>query len=191
MFLATDPSHPPSSSERLQSLLEEPTQEKRPSGRDLNSALPSALTSTSSFHCRHKRNDPYRISSVIKLEYNLSNPIYLKVKDLILKYVLQWFLPNSQQQRGMEATNLSCPPAPSLLPPQEIQGPSGAELMRAMWFTSRDNVSLLLEICRQGFSSSTPPTRVRQVVDLYRTWYQVSLPPLSSSLSLSPSSLPP
>lgn len=163
---------PSSSSEGLQSLLEEPVQDRQSSRHDSLVHTPT-LASTLSFSKR-KRTNPYRMSAVIKLEYDLSNPVYLKVKNLILSYVLRWFLPSSQQQRATVMASLNCPPPPVLLPPQELQGPSGAELMRAMWFTSRDNVSLLLEICRQGFSSSTHSSHSRQLVDLYRTWYQVS-----------------
>ena len=174
---ASLPSPPPSpsSSDGLQSLQEEPAQNRQSNRHDLavNSA---ALVHTVTFR-KSKRNNPYRMSSVIKLEYDLSNPIYLKVKNLILTYILRWFLPSSQHRKDAVMTSLFFPPPPMFLPPQELQGPSGAELMRAMWFTSRDNVSLLLEICRQGLSSSTrciQSSISRQLVDLYRTWYQVS-----------------
>ena len=164
-------STPPPPSEGLQPLNED-MQDGQPSGQGLKLAPHPALASTSSF-CKRKRNDPYRISSIIKLEYDLSNPVYLKVKDLILTYVIRWFLLNSEQLRDTAEVSLFCPPPPTILPPQELQGPSGAKLLRAMWFTTRDNVNLLLEICRQGFSSSTPPSLTRQLVDLYRIWYQV------------------
>lgn len=108
------------------------------------------------------------MSSVIKLEYDLSNPVYTKVKNLVLAYVLRWFLPDGKEQLRDVTVGM----APPLLPPNP-QVPSGTELMRQMWFASRDNVSLLLEICRQGFITLTDPNHQRLLVDLYWHWNQV------------------
>lgn len=171
---SSDSSH---CSEKLHSLLEEPSFQDRSSGSSTQ-PLASSSHSTASLRSKHKKINPYRLSSVIKLEYDLSNPVYNKVKSLILKYVLLWFQSSSQQQqqqqKGLDMMSGPWPPMPTVLPPREDQSPSGAELVRKMWFTSRDNVSLLLEICRQGFSHFTPIVQSRHVVDLYRTWYQVS-----------------
>ena len=166
----------PSASERLHSVLEEPTQDRLcASGSDPTcAALASSRSSSSSLHSRHKKASPYRVSAVIKLEYDLSNPIYGKIKNLILKYVLQWFQTGSSN-RGAENLSGAWPPPPSVLLPCNDSTPSGTKLIQKMWFTSRDNVSLLLEIFRQGFSHPTPISTTRLVVDLYRSWYQVGL----------------
>ena len=159
------------SSDRLHSVLEEPSQE-RISGSSSDLGRPMASSSPSTYRNRHKKDNPYRLSSVIKLEYDVSNPVYNKVKNLILKYVLQWFQTSSQ--KGSESLTSSWPPLPTVLPPQESQSPNGIDMIKKMWFTSRDNVSLLLEICRHGFHHTMPIKYSRQVVDLYRSWYQVS-----------------
>ena len=40
-----------------------------------------------------------------------------------------------------------------------------------MWFTSRDNVNMLCEICRQSFLGSLLETQlIRRVIDLYWGW---------------------
>jgi len=155
-------------------VLEEPSQDRwlSASGSDSGHPALSSRSSSSSIRGRHKKNSPYRVSAVIKLEYDLSNPVYGKVKNLILKYVLQWFQTGSSN-RGAESLSSAWPPPPTVLNPSEGLIPSGTELIQKMWFTSRDNVSLLLEICRQGFSHETPISTTRQVVDLYRSWYQV------------------
>ena len=154
----------------LKSLLEEPADDDADVS-SMASALPAK--SAPSHHHHHKRGNPYRMSSVIKLEYDLSNPVYTKVKNLVLVYVLRWFLPDGKEQLRDVAVGVASLPPP-LLPPRSTRVPSGAELMRQMWFASRDNVSLLMEICRQGFTTLTDPSHQRLLVDLYWHWNQVS-----------------
>ena len=123
---------------------------------------------------RRRVAEEFRLSSVIKLDYDLSDPVYPLVKDLILKYVLMWVLPSNSQQRG---GGISGSPAPSpLLPRRPKFVPSGVELMRDMWFTSRDNVNMLLEICRLGFQTPLLQTyTLRKLVELYFHWEQVKV----------------
>ena len=155
----------------LHSVKEDPSQES-----DMTDQAPPPPSG--SFHSKYKRkrSSPYRMSSVIKLEYDTSNPIYNKVRDLILKYILMWVLPSSGTQRGgVTGEGVSGSPAPSpLLPRRSMLIPSGVELMKEMWFTNRDNVSLLLEICRLGVETplSQAPT-LRKLLDLYNHWEQV------------------
>lgn len=124
----------------------------------------------------HSRSSFYRMSSVIKLEYNTSNPLYTKVKELVVKYLLMWILPSSSSQRGSgNGDSVLGSPAPSpVIPRYNMFIPCGTELMKEMWFTNRDNVSLLLEICRVGLSTpfSHAPT-LRKLLDLYFHWMQV------------------
>ena len=147
----------------LQSVQEEPDPDSEPVGGGSKVTTPSMQ--------RKRRTSPYRMSSVIKLEYDLSNKVYSFVKHLILKYLLRWILPGQG-----DAKLPSLPPSP-FLSRRSSSVPQGAELMRDMWFTSRDNVNLLLEICRHGFQMSTAvPDEVatlKRLADLYFTWVQV------------------
>lgn len=159
----------------LQSVQEESSQESEGEGGPPSTHTQSSTSSSYALHKKHvaKRNTgPYRMSSVIKLEYDLSHPIYTKVKHLILKYVLRWLVPAG---RGAEHVPL---PSPSLSPTAALHTtfvPNGVELMHEMWFTSRDNVNLLLEICRQGFQMSLTQTpMLKKLIDLYMMWMQVS-----------------
>lgn len=138
---------------------------------DQSSSEPQRKLSPSLFK-RRRAADQFRLSSVIKLDYDLSDPIYTRIKDLILKHVLMWVLPSNIQQRG---GGISGSPAPSpLLPRRPKFVPSGIELIRDMWFTSRDNVSMLLEICRQGFQTPLLQTYIlRKLIELYFHWEQV------------------
>lgn len=159
----------------LDSLIEESsdTEEATPPGPD---ASPSVY--------KHRRANPYRMSAVIKLEYDLSHPVYQCIKNLVLKYVLRWFLPNSKESKDQSGGVGARRSLYYLPPPVLASDPSrdtGAGLMRQMWFTSRDNVSLLLEICRQGFSAHTDPAHMRLLVDLYWQWNQVRVWPLGSN----------
>lgn len=153
---------------------------EEPSNADLHNtslAPPPAAESSSPVYKR-KRVNPYRMSSVIKLEYDLSNPVYTRVKNLVLLYILRWFLPNGsgkEQLVGMAAGGQDSSLSPPLLLSRESEDElsGGVDLMKRMWFTSRDNVNLLLEICRQGFTTLTDPVQKRLLVDLYRHWNQV------------------
>ena len=134
--------------------------------------LPAQKKPSPSLLKRRRAADQFRLSTVIKLDYDLSDPIYASIKNMILKYVLMWVLPSNTQQRG---GGISGSPAPSpLLPRRPKFVPSGVELMRDMWFTSRDNVSMLLEICRHGFQTPLLQTyTLRKLVELYFHWEQV------------------
>lgn len=47
--------------------------------------------------------------------------------------------------------------------------------MREMWFTNRDNVNLLLEICRVGFQTPlSEATILKKLIELYFHWEQVN-----------------
>ena len=142
-------------SEGLQSVLEE------------SDDVPHSKNGTTPSRHKKKRVSPYRMSSVIKLEYDLSNPVYPLVKHLILKYILGWIKPDRGDTKDAPPPSPSVSQQPSLVP-------RGAELMRNMWFTSRDNVNLLLEVCRQGFQMSTADPRqvdtLRGLSELYLTW---------------------
>ena len=103
------------------------------------------------------------MSCVIKLDFDLSNPIYSTVKDLILKHVLMWLLPADKLKASSSRSGVG----------GEI-GPSPTDLIRGVWFTSRDNVNMLLEVFRQGFQMplSQTPT-MRKITELYFGWIQV------------------
>lgn len=143
-----------------------------------SSATPSCEPSPSLHHKRPQRSSGYRMSQVIKLEYDLSNPIYDKIKLVILQRVLSWLQPD----KGPIGPLRSPLPSPSLVPSSPVKSipsflPSGPELMSEMWFTSRDNVNLLCEICRQSFLGGgggrlgfSEPQLIRQVIDLYWGW---------------------
>ena len=144
-------------------------------GGDPSASEGSAAQKKASPSFRRRRNtEEFRLSAVIKLDYDLSDPIYAVIKDLILKYVLMWVLPNNSQRRG---GGISGSPVPSPLlshRPKFVR--SGIELMRDMWFTSRDNVSMLLEICRQGFQTPLLQTyTLRKLIELYFHWEQVKV----------------
>ena len=153
----------------LQSVQEEPLKDSDEPDSDHTHTTPPVSRR------KHGRTSPYRMSSVIKLEYNTSHPIYGKVQDLILKYVLMWALPSGSQRGGVALEGVSSSPASTpTFSRRSGLSVNSAELMREMWFTNRDNVSLLLEICRVGFRTplSQAPT-LRKLSDLYFHWEQV------------------
>lgn len=119
------------------------------------------------------------MSSVIKLEYSVSAPVYTAVKGLILKTVLDWMLPErvSGGENGAGDVWVTSPvPSPSPMAGMGSFIPEGKILMREMWYSLQDNVNLLLEVCRQG--AQTPPTPentdLMRVIDLYFAWIKVS-----------------
>lgn len=140
--------------------------------------VPSSMVTTAA---RNLKDTRPRISEVIKLDYDLSHPIYRKLKLNILRWVL----------RCMDQCNLlvclkavpstsgsGSSPTPYVLREGDI--PSGEELICEMWYTSRDNVNLLLEICRQGMMASQADgkfncTDMQSVIILYKSWVQVSV----------------
>ena len=128
----------------LHSLIEEPSQEE-------TIQTPPLVVGGTSPQYKRKRTSPYRLSTVIKLEYDLSNPVYMKVKNILLTYILRWFLPSTSYQGNR------------------------VELMKEMWFATRDNISLLLEVCRQGFLTLTEPAYMKSLIELYRYWIQVQV----------------
>jgi len=146
------------------------------SGSSSNLGVTTSQSEDSSPLYKRKRTNQYRMSSAIKLEYDLSNPVYTKVKNLILVYILHWFLPSGQQQQLKDF--IVSRRGSSICPPFQLDGlmvGNGVELMKQMWFTSRDNVNLLLEICRQGFTTPTDPVHKRLLISLYNHWNQVRL----------------
>ena len=171
------PSTSKTSEQQLQSVQEEPL------GTPISAAPRPTTTSNSALYKRKRTQNPYRLSSVIKLDYDLSHPVYKKVKNLVLKYVLMWVLPRNQQGRSSEP-RIPGSPAPSPISLHQKFMISGVELMRDMWFTSRDNVSLLLEVCRQGFDTPLSETiKLKKLIDLYFYWQQVR-PPLSHVIQI-------
>lgn len=118
---------------------------------------------------RLHRSGGYRMSQVIKLDYDLSNPIYNEIKGIILTRILTWLQPGETVTYAV-----SHPPSTPLRPhPAPL---TGADLITRMWFTSRDNVSLLCEVFRQGFLEALArPAQVRKVVELYWRWAQGAL----------------
>lgn len=123
----------------------------------------------------YRRSENYRMSQVIKLDYDLSNPIYAEIKRLILCRVLNWLQP---EKEGVSYVGpLRSPvPSPSLAPPSPLRPKfprpfNGVQLISDMWYTSRDNVNLLCEICRQSFEGSLMETGlIRRVIELYWSW---------------------
>ena len=128
-------------------------------------------------HVASRATSPYRMTSAIKLDYDLSHPVYAAVKRLILRRLLDWVLPTEQRGGGVAQTLPT--PAPSPIPSPLVGSsftPNGAELMLEMWFTSQDNVNLLLEICRQGFQMPLSElASIKRVIDLYISWFQVRM----------------
>lgn len=91
------------------------------------------------------------VSSIIKLDYDTSDPIYNVIRLLILKFVLRWIMPGYHSKWPGSIAKLATP-SPSLLSPMEESFvPKSADLMRDTWFTSRDNINLLFEIFHQVY----------------------------------------
>ena len=146
------------------------------SSLDRGTRSSTSASTASSLHKKHHRHtEGYRMSQVIKLEYDLSHPIYAEIKRIILERVLSWLQPDKEVvvsfgplKSPLPATSLA-PPSPLLPKPSFL--PSGTELIAEMWFTSRDNVNLLCEICRQCFLGNLEETPlVRRVIELYWSW---------------------
>ena len=120
-----------------------------------------------------------RVSEVIKLDFDLSHPVYHKLKLKILRWVLRCMYNCDLLVRLKavpETSGSGSSPTPYVLIEGEI--PSGEELICEMWYTSRDNVNLLLEICRQGMMASQSDGKfncddMRNVILLYKSWVQV------------------
>lgn len=120
-----------------------------------------------------------RVSEVIKLDYDLSHPVYHKLKFRILRWVLRCMEKCDLLVRLKAIPSSSGPgssPAAYCLTEEDI--PSGEELICEMWYTSRDNVNLLLEVCRQGIMMSHSDGKfsfvdMRSVILLYKSWVQV------------------
>ena len=110
------------------------------------------------------------MSQVIKLDYDLSNPVYDEVKTVILARVLTWVHPSQKK-----ASDTAPPPSPSspIFPTPSSHLPPDPEGMARMLFASRDNVSLLCEVMRQGLQGSLAhPQLARRVVELYWGWVE-------------------
>jgi hypothetical protein len=53
--------------------------------------------------------------------------------------------------------------------------PDAVDIMREMWFASRDNINLLFEICHQAFLLPLlHPGVVNKLTELYSSWVLVS-----------------
>lgn len=157
---------------------EQPSQEESSQEEQPSQEAGLKLDDPKAIHKKHQANrasSTYRITSTIKLDYDLSHPVYAATKRLILRHILDWVLP-AEQRGGGSVPPRSPPPAPLLSPPRVGSSftPNGAELMLEMWFTSQDNVNLLLEVCRQGLQlPMSELVSLRRVIDLYHSWFQV------------------
>lgn len=155
-------------------------EEESSADHSTRSPSPAATSSNTSSKKHVRRTGRYRMSQVIKLEYDLSHPMYSEIKQIILERVLSWLQP--EKEAVVYTGPLKSPlPSPSLtptspLPPKSSSFlPSGVDLICEMWFTSRDNVNLLCEICRHSFLVSLVETRLMyRVIELYWSW--VSMP---------------
>ena len=139
----------------------------------------TAVASAPAVDKRHMKCSSTRVSEVIKLDFDLSHPVYRKLKLCILRWVLHCMeqcdllvrlkaIPSTSGSGGS--------PTPYNLMEGDI--PSGEELICEMWYTSRDNVNLLLEICRQGMMASQSDGKfsagdMQSVILLYKSWVQV------------------
>ena len=142
--------------------------------------IQAAVTTAPVVDKRHlKEHSRTRVSEVIKLDFDLSHPVYRKLK----LHILRWVLGCMEQcdllvrLKAVPSTSGSgSSPTPYVLMEGDI--PSGEELICEMWYTSRDNVNLLLEICRQGMMASQSDGKfsavdMRSVILLYKSWVQV------------------
>lgn len=127
---------------------------------------------------RHLKQSSTRVSEVIKLDFDLSHPVYRKLKLHILRWVLRCMEKCDLLVR-LKAVPSTSGSGSSPTPYNLMEDiPSGEELICEMWYTSRDNVNLLLEICRQGMMASQSdgkfsPADMQSVILLYKSWVQV------------------
>lgn len=141
------------------------------------SASVSAAVSMRGKH--HPKDLRPRVSEIIKLDFDLSHSVYHKLKIYILRWVLHCMdkCDLLVRLKAVPSTSGSgSSPTPYVLKEGNI--PSGEELICEMWYTSRDNVNLLLEICRQGMIASKSNDKfshkdMRSVILLYKSWVQV------------------
>ena len=162
-------------------------EEESPLDPNTRSLSPAPSSSSPSFQRKHTRErggkhvlTPYRMSQVIKLEYDLSHPIYDEVKRIILQQMLSWLQPEREPPTNLKSP--LPPPSPTVTSPRPSPSfpllPSGEELMQEMWFTSRDNVNLLCEICRQSFlMKPSEAVLIKRVIELYWGWMGSGEPP--------------
>ena len=142
---------------------------------EASAGVPAVVSSTA----KHLESTRPRVSEVIKLDFDLSHPVYHKLKLHILRWVLRCMESCDLLVRLKavpETSGSGSSPTPYVLREGEI--PSGEELICEMWYTSRDNVNLLLEICRQGMLASQLDGKfncadMRNVILLYKSWVQV------------------
>jgi len=142
----------------------------------VHQAKPSASVAAAK-HLKHSKRP--RVSEVIKLDFDLSHPVYHKLKLHILRWVLHCMEKCDLLVRlkAIPSTSGSgSSPTPYVLKEGDI--PSGEELICEMWYTSKDNVNLLLEICRHGMMTSQSDgkfscTDMQNVILLYKSWVQV------------------
>ena len=145
----------------------------------LTEASVGVQSAVSAAAVKHLQSMMPRVSEVIKLEFDLSHPVYHKLKLHILRWVLHCMDKCDLLVRLKavpETSGSGSSSTPYILREGEI--PSGEELICEMWYTSRDNVNLLLEICRQGMMASHSDGEfscvdMRNVILLYKSWVQV------------------
>ena len=87
------------------------------------------------------------MSAIVRLAHDTSDPIYAQVKQLVLQKVLNWLMYKRSDQL---LVNLPDELTQDMLLsgsfPSQL---SGVELLNKILFSTRDNITLLLEMLRQ------------------------------------------
>ena len=106
----------------------------------------------------------YQMAALIEKTNDVSSPVCQRLKQVVLEFVLQWLMSDNVSNAASSASGAQA-------------NTSGVELMRRMLMSSRDNVSLLLEILKQGFvdTSFTNDAVLRNLISLYNKWMTVSI----------------
>jgi hypothetical protein len=111
-----------------------------------------------------------RISSLIRLAYDTSDPIYSQTKQLVLQKILNWLLYRSSERLLVNIPDdLTQEMLHSGSYPSQL---NGVDLLNKMHFSTCDNITLLLEMLRQGFSLPVIYKVPHQIVELYHKWME-------------------
>ena len=93
-----------------------------------------------------------RISSLIRLAYDTSDPIYSQTKQLVLQKILNWLLYRSSERLLVNIPDdLTQEMLHSGSYPSQL---NGVDLLNKMHFSTCDNITLLLEMLRQVRSAT-------------------------------------
>jgi hypothetical protein len=146
---------------------------------------PTPVTTTNDLEKERKMPTPSTskhvtsVSTIIKLDYDTSAPVYQTIRHLILKFVLKWIMPGFHSNRPGSIQPKLASPSPALLIENQDFMPDAVDIMREMWFASRDNINLLFEICHQAFLLPLlHPGVVNKLTELYSSWVLDSNKPL-------------